>query len=94
MTLSSTSLALFLSGAIFLGYGVSALIFARFWRKTRERLFFLFAIAFLLFAVERILLVFIRLENSPTPLVYVTRMAAFALIAAAIIDQNGRNRGQ
>jgi hypothetical protein len=91
MTLASSPLPFFLSGAIFLGYGTIALIFARFWRRTNERLFLLFAIAFLLFALERIILISTRLENISTLLVYLTRLAAFILIAIAIIDQNRRS---
>jgi hypothetical protein len=92
MTPSSTSFAFFLSGAIFLGYGIIALTFARFWRRTGERFFLFFAFAFLLFAADQIILVSTRLENSPTPLVYLTRLAGFTLIVAAMIDQNRRGR--
>jgi uncharacterized membrane protein YeiB len=92
MSFSSVHLTLFLSGAIFLGYVVISLVFARFWRKTGERLFVLFSIAFFLLGVERIILVCNRLDNNVIPTVYLTRVVAFALIVAAVVDKNRRSR--
>jgi len=46
----------FLSGAIVAGHLVAALLFARFWRDTRDRLFAAFALAFGVLALQRLAL--------------------------------------
>lgn len=81
-------LALFVSGAVLLGYVVAGLFFLRFWRQTRDRLFAGFATAFFLFAAERLLLVFSPSDLSHQPHVYVTRLIAFLIIIWAIWDKN------
>ena len=45
----------FLPGAVTLGFVVAALFFLRFWRRTSERLFLAFAVAFLLLALNQAL---------------------------------------
>ena len=45
-----------MAGAIIAGYAVAALLFLRFWRDTRDRLFATFAGAFALLSVQRALL--------------------------------------
>ncbi len=44
-----------LAGAVTVGYLVAAGFFLRYWRKTAERLFFLFAVSFVLLALNRAL---------------------------------------
>lgn len=81
----------FLSGAIALGFAVIAFRFQQFWRHTRIRLFNLFALAFLLMSLERIVEIFAHVRNEAAPLLYLPRLAAFVLIIIAIINHN-RNR--
>ena len=79
----------FLSGAIALGFGVTALCFQRHWRVTRIRLFNLFAVAFLIMALERVAgAVRVGIENAPQ--LYLLRLTAFLVIIAAIINHNRR----
>lgn len=66
------------------------LFFFRFWRRTHDRLFFVFAAAFWLMMVERIILLTITASNEFAPYVYVVRLCAFALIIGAIVDKNRR----
>ena len=80
------------SGALFLAYGVIALYFWTFWRRTRERLFASFAVAFLLLAAERLILLWIGPNRGEVPQVYLTRLAAFVTLAWAIWDKNRRER--
>ena len=89
--MSTRELSLVFSGAIMLGYAVVALFFLRFWRRTRERLFVWFALAFAILAAERALLL---APGSWThqPAVYCTRLVAFLMIAGAIWDQNRARR--
>ena len=77
-----------LAGAIVMGYAVCALFFLRFWRQTRDRLFAIFALAFLLFGLQRLALALTEpVEESRTGL-YLVRLFGFLLILAAIADKN------
>ena len=75
-----------LAGAATIAAGAISLFFLRFWRESRDRLFLLFAIAFAIFAVNRILLTIVDDEEGTT-LLYAARAGAFALIIAAIVDK-------
>ena len=79
---------LFISGVLAGGYAIAALYFLKFWRQTRDRLFVLFAIAFLLLTVQRVALALGAAWLGNTDWYYVVRLLAFALIMAAIIDKN------
>ncbi len=48
-----------LAGALAMGFGVAGLFFLRFWRKTRDRLFALFALSFFVMALNRVVLAFV-----------------------------------
>ena len=79
----------FVSGAITMGFLLSALFFLRFWRRTRDRLFLLFAAAFALLAVQRAALAgFTGAQVEDTMPFYLLRLAAFVLILVAIVDKN------
>lgn len=72
--------------------GVAGLCFLRFWRDTRDRLFVFFAVAFWLLALSWMLLAFLSPNEETRPYVYAIRLAAFALIIAAIVDKNREGR--
>ena len=76
----------FLSGAIVLAALVVSRLFWQFRRKTGERLFGFFAVAFLLLGVERFCVEFI--SNNPHSLLYFIRLFAFLVILYAIMDKN------
>ena len=78
----------FLAGASFLAAAAIALFFARFWRDTGDRFFALFALAFAIFAANRLALTVLDDESEARTLVYVDRAAAFGLIVAAVVDKN------
>jgi hypothetical protein len=78
----------FLSGAIMMACAVAGLFFLRFWRKTADRLFAIFAVAFWMLAVERLVLAMIRETNEVRGYVYIIRFFAFLLILWAIADKN------
>lgn len=77
---------LFLYGVIFSAALTAAFFFFDFWRKTKDQLFLLFALAFVLFGVERIVLAFMSTGSEYR--VYLIRLAAFILILVAIIRKN------
>ncbi|HEY2347212.1 MAG TPA: DUF5985 family protein [Xanthomonadaceae bacterium] len=79
----------FLLGAISMGSAVAALLFLRFWRQTRDRLFLCFAASFLLEAIDRAILTF-SAHGEEGIVYYLIRLASYLLILGAIIDKNVR----
>ena len=77
-----------MSGAITMGFAVAALFFLRFWRDTGDRFFAFFALAFAIFAANRLALTILDDESEARTIVYLARAAAFGLIVAAIVDKN------
>lgn len=83
----------FISGATFMAYIVAALFFLRFWKETEDRLFALFAVAFAVLGVNRILLSYFEEPHEARTLLYLVRLLAYLVILAAIVDKNrGRPR--
>jgi peptidoglycan/LPS O-acetylase OafA/YrhL len=80
-----------MSGCVFMANLVIALLFARFYRRTRDRLFAVFAIAFIIMAVNSLLLVFYNDENVGNPYFYSIRLIAFLCIIVAILDKNRKS---
>jgi uncharacterized membrane protein HdeD (DUF308 family) len=79
-----------LMGGIAMASAVAALFFLRFWRDTGDRLFAMFAIAFVLLAVTRIGLAISHEQTEGQTFWYWCRFAAFLLILFAIVDKNRR----
>jgi hypothetical protein len=76
-----------MSGATIACMAMIGLCFLRFHRRTRDRLFLLFAWAFWILAINRIALTLWRDEDGRTYL-YLVRLAAYLLILGAIWDKN------
>jgi hypothetical protein len=77
----------FAGGAFVASLGV-AVYFLRFYRRSGDRLFAVFALAFLVFALNRALLQI--LDDERATWVYLVRLAAFVAILYAIVDKNTR----
>lgn len=80
----------FLSGAITMGFLIAGLFFLRFWRRSRERLFLAFAIAFWLLGLTQALLVFVDVPVEERSSLYLLRLAAFSLILVSVWAKNRR----
>jgi uncharacterized membrane protein HdeD (DUF308 family) len=80
----------FIMGAIAMASAVVALYFLRFWFETQDRLFAMFALAFLLLGITRFGLAISREDLEPQTGWYWMRLAAFLLILLAIVDKNRR----
>jgi hypothetical protein len=78
----------FLSGAVTFGFVVAGLFFLRFWRRTKDPLFLAFAIAFWLLGLAQGLLALADIPVEERSWVFLFRLAAFALILAAIVRKN------
>jgi hypothetical protein len=76
----------FVAGASAALAAVAAVFFLHFWRQTHDRFFALFALAFGVFAANRIALSAVTREHDTW--VYGLRLAAFLLILLAILLKN------
>lgn len=82
----------FVAGAIVTMSLAIAVFQTRFWLKTKDRLFVFFAIAFVLFAINRTALSIVADESETRTYLYVVRLIAFVLILIGIWDKNRRGR--
>lgn len=82
----------FLQGATMLASLGVALFFVRYWQRTRDRLFLAFALAFTVFAANRVVLSALAEDAEARTYVYLLRALAFLLIAAAVVDKNMQRR--
>ena len=82
----------FIAGMVTLGYVVAGLFFLKFWERSRDALFAIFAAAFWLLALDEALLSIVALPPAQESWLYVLRLAAFGLIAIAIVNKNLRGR--
>ena len=83
------SITQFLSGVAMLGAWIGGVYFFKFWLKTHDRLFFMFATAFWLMALERVVLIFITNPiQEEYSYVYLIRLLAFLIIIVGVVDKN------
>jgi hypothetical protein len=82
------TLVAFLRGATALGCLVAGLFFLRFWRTTTDRLFWWFALAFMILAIDFTVLGLVPLATEWRVYVYGVRLLAFCLILYGIIEKN------
>jgi peptidoglycan/LPS O-acetylase OafA/YrhL len=78
----------YLAGAVTLGYLVAMLFFLRFWKRTQDRLFLAFGIAFALLALNQALAQWLGAADERIGYTYLLRVLGFVLILAAIVDKN------
>jgi hypothetical protein len=78
----------FVSGLITMGFLVASLFFLRFWHRTRDALFAIFAAAFVLLALNQALAILLDLGREELGWVYLLRVAAFTLIILGIVRKN------
>jgi hypothetical protein len=77
-----------LIGATALAYAALAAFFRRFHKRSRDRLFLIFAGAFCVLAFNRIALGLLDPHSERRTYVYLIRLCAFGLILWAIVDKN------
>jgi hypothetical protein len=84
----------FLAGAIVMGFAVAALMFLKFWKRTREGLFLAFSGSFLLLGATQALLTLGSFHDEERSWLYLLRLAAFLLILFAMWWQNRRRKAR
>ena len=77
-----------LSGALVFAYAIAGVHFLQFWRRTGDRLFGHFAIAFWLFALNQLIVSAPTLTDEAGSSVYLLRILGFTVILVSIIDTN------
>jgi hypothetical protein len=82
-----------LAGAVSMASFVAGLLFLRYWRRSHDRLFLYFCIAFFVDAAVRIAQALFTVADENEAFIYLPRLATFALIAWAIVDKNRRAGG-
>jgi hypothetical protein len=82
----------FILGALVMACFAAGLFFLRFWRKTHDRLFAIFALAFWLMGVNWLALSFTSADAEFRPALYLIRLLAFVLILFAILEKNRASR--
>jgi hypothetical protein len=81
-------MAAFLTGMIAMGFLVAGLFFLRFWRRTNDMLFAAFALAFLLFALQQIIVGLSGIPREELSWTFLLRLAGFAILIVAILVKN------
>lgn len=75
-------------GMLAMGFVVIGILFLKFWQKSHDRLFAAFALAFFIFAAERIALGIVGFGSPYIENFIWVRLLGSALILVAIIDKN------
>ena len=78
----------FISGLITMGQVIAGLFFVRFWTRTRDPFFVMFACAFWLLALNQSIVALADIPREERSWVYLLRLAAFTLIIIAIVRKN------
>lgn len=90
--MTAWSLNPLISGAFVMACLAVALFYERYWRRTRDRLFAILALAFAMLAVERLVLGLVPTHMEGRHLVFLLRLAAFATIILGVVDKNWPRR--
>jgi hypothetical protein len=84
----SAQISSVLTGAVAMASLVAALFFAKFWRRTGDAFFALFAAAFAIDGIARFLVGIVDFSSEAEPLAYLPRLLTFGLIVIAIVQKN------
>ena len=77
-----------LSGALLFSYFIAGIHFVRFWRRTSDKLFLHFAVAFWLFALNQIVASIPVVTDETAGYEYLLRVLGFIVILVAIVQKN------
>lgn len=88
MTGAEPSTIAFMGGALTAGYAIAAIFFLKFWARTRDVLFLVFAAAFVMFAINQAIPVLLGIPQEDQSPAYLFRLAGFVLIIIAVLVKN------
>jgi hypothetical protein len=81
-------MATFIAGLVTMGYFVAAAFFLRFWQRTGDFLFAVFALSFVLFALNSMLAAVLGLAKEDQAWLYLLRLAGFVALIVGIVVKN------
>lgn len=81
-------IAAFVGGALTLGWLAVGVFFLKFWQRTGDSLFAIFAVAFALLAANQAAPILLNIPSENQGYIYLLRLAAFLLIIAAVLRKN------
>ena len=84
---------MFLAGMVTAGFLAGGLFFARFWVRSRDGLFLALTAAFWLLAMNQVLVALVQEPEDKQSWFYLLRVAAFLIIAIAIVRKNAGDAG-
>lgn len=82
----------FMGGALTVGYAIAGLFFVKFWARTKDLLFLVFAAAFAAFAINQAIPVLLGIPQEEQSPAYLFRLAGFLLIIIAVLVKNAGGR--
>lgn len=77
-----------LHGMVTMGFIIAGLYFLRFWRRTKDQLFIVFALAFWLLAIHQVFLGLAGGTNPKQSWVFLPALGAYGLLIFAILIKN------
>jgi hypothetical protein len=80
----------FLWGGLTIACAMTAVVFLRFWTRTRDRLLLYFALAFFAFAAHWAAFGIANPSEEARTYLYIVRLLAFILIIVGIVEKNRR----
>jgi uncharacterized membrane protein YfhO len=83
-----SDIAALLAGGLVVACAIVGLIFLRYWKASRDGFFLFFAFAFWLQAAQWLYSGLSSPQDEYLPLAYLLRLAAYGLIATAIVRKN------
>ena len=81
-------MSLFVSGMTTMGFLVAALLFFRFWHRTKDSLFFYFGASFVILAISQFMVALLSAPSEHQSLVYALRLLAFVVLIVGIVTKN------
>jgi hypothetical protein len=81
-----------LAGGTAVACAAIGVFFLRYWARTRDRLFVMFAIAFWIYGANRVALSIAGDADEDRVWLYGLRFVAFVIILVAIVDKNRQSR--
>jgi hypothetical protein len=81
-----------LAGAVAMAYLLAGFFFLKFWHKTKDRFFLLFALAFWMFTLNQIVTTLLGESDERSGYAYVLRVLGYVVILFAIIQKNASSQ--
>jgi hypothetical protein len=85
---------IFLSGMVTAGFLIAAAFFFRFWQRTRDTLFALLGVSFVLFACSQVATLLVDTPHDDRTAIFLLRLLGFVVLLAGILAKNMKSARQ